>query len=41
MGAGGAKHMMELYYDSLEEMENAAVECVRGITLLKTGYLKL
>jgi ATP-binding cassette subfamily B protein len=36
MGAGGAKHMMELYYDALEEMENAAVECVRGITLLKT-----
>ncbi len=35
MGRGGAKHMMELYYGALDEMENAAVECVRGITVLK------
>ena len=35
MGRGGAKHMMELYYGALDEMENAAVESVRGITVLK------
>lgn len=36
MGRGGAKHMMELYYGALDDMENAAVECVRGVTVLKT-----
>ena len=35
MGRGGAKHMMDLYYNALDEMENAAVECVRGVTVLK------
>ena len=35
MGRGGARHMMDLYYDALDEMENAAVECVRGVTVLK------
>lgn len=35
MGRGGAKRMMELYYGALDDMENAAVECVRGITVLK------
>lgn len=35
MGRGGAKHMMELYYGALDDMENAAVESVRGITVLK------
>ena len=36
MGRGGAKHMMDLYYGALDEMENASVECVRGLTVLKT-----
>lgn len=35
MGRGGSKRMMDLYFTALEDMENAAVECVRGITLLK------
>ena len=35
MGRGGSKRMMDLYYTALEDMENAAVECVRGITVLK------
>lgn len=36
MGRGGAKHMMDLYYTALDDMESAAVECTHGITLLKT-----
>ena len=39
MGRGGAKQMMNLYYTALEDMENAAIECARGITVLKLfGY---
>lgn len=40
MGRGGSKRMMDLYYTALEDMENAAVECVRGITVLKLFGLK-
>ncbi|MFV0529249.1 MAG: ABC transporter ATP-binding protein [Lachnospiraceae bacterium] len=34
-GNEGAKNMMEKYQDSLEEMNNASVEYVRGITVVK------
>lgn len=33
---GGIKHEMELYYDALAEMDTAAMEYVRGITVVKT-----
>nr|WP_297764479.1 ABC transporter ATP-binding protein [uncultured Butyrivibrio sp.] len=35
MGRGGAKHMMDLYYDALEQMESASLECIRGISVIK------
>ena len=33
---GGIKHEMELYYNALAEMDTAATEYVRGITVVKT-----
>ena len=34
---GGIKHEMELYYNALAEMDTAATEYVRGITVVKTS----
>mgnify|MGYP004460038405 CR=1 FL=1 len=35
MGHGGTKHMMELYFDALADLDNASVEYARGITVTK------
>ena len=35
MGRGGVKNMMELYLDALDVMNEASVEYVRGITVIK------